>query len=97
MYVVIQILDPISRTDLSLLSYHFVLDLSPKTDLSLFVKLAHFKYNDKIIVDVRLSPLILEIITCTYSMLKRYDIITAFDVFQAPVLQKSWACIHKRA
>ena len=31
---------PISRTDLSLASYHFVLYLSPKTDLSLFVKLA---------------------------------------------------------
>ena len=31
---------PISLTDLSLASYHFVLDLSPKTDLSLFMKLA---------------------------------------------------------
>ena len=32
---------PISRTDLSLASYHFVLDFSPKTDcLSLLVKLA---------------------------------------------------------
>ena len=34
------LLGPISRTDLSLASYHFVLDLSPQTDLSLFVKLA---------------------------------------------------------
>ena len=33
-------LGPISQTDLSLVSYHFVLDLSPKTDLSLLVKLA---------------------------------------------------------
>ena len=35
---------PISQTDLSLATYHFVLDLSPKTDLSLFVKSApgHF-------------------------------------------------------
>ena len=31
---------PISRTDLSLVSYPFVLDLSAKTDLSLLVKLA---------------------------------------------------------
>ena len=30
----------ISQTDLSLASYHFVLDLSPKIDLSLFMKLA---------------------------------------------------------
>ena len=30
----------ILRRDLSLASYHFVLDLSPKADLSLFVKLA---------------------------------------------------------
>ena len=33
-------LEPISQTDLSSASYHFVLDLSPKTDLSLLVKLA---------------------------------------------------------
>ena len=31
---------PISRTDLSLATYHFVLHLGPRTDLSLFVKSA---------------------------------------------------------
>ena len=34
------LLGPISRTDLSLATYHFILNLSPKTDLSLFVKSA---------------------------------------------------------
>ena len=31
---------PISRTNLSLANYHIVLDISPKTDLSLLVKSA---------------------------------------------------------
>ena len=31
---------PVSQTDLNLATYHIVLDLSPKTDLSFFVKSA---------------------------------------------------------
>ena len=44
--VVLRAQGPISWTDLSLASYHFVLDLSPQTELSLSLKLVPYTQGD---------------------------------------------------